>query len=228
MSPPEVWGPAVWNLFHTLCERLNEDAFSHVAPSLFNMIVRICKFLPCPDCAADASNFLSNVRFTDLKNKTELKNLFYLFHNKVNFKKRKPLFNYANLSVYSNYNLIHVINTFIINYNTKGNMKLLSESFQRQFVLNDFKKWIKYVIRAFMPMPKPLPAPEPVVPIEEVKVVEEPVVVEQVVVEEAVIVEELVVEEAVIVEESVVEEAVIVEAAVVEKSKKGKKGKNKK
>ena len=173
MSPPEVWGPAVWNLFHTLCEKLNEDAFSHVAPSLFNMIVRICKFLPCPDCAADASNFLANIRFTDIKNKTEMKNLFYLFHNKVNFKKRKPPFNYANMGAYANYNLIHVVNTFIINYNTKGNMKLLSESFQRQFVLNDFKNWIKGYIRAFIPMPKPLPAPESVVPaIEETKVLE--------------------------------------------------------
>ena len=212
MSPPEVWGPAVWNLFHTLCEKINEDAFSHVAPGLFNMIVRICKFLPCPDCAADASSFLENVRFTDLKNKTEMKNLFYLFHNRVNLKKRKPPFNYANLPVYANYNLIHVINTFIVNYNTKGNMKLLSESFQRQFVLNDFKNWIKYVIRAFVPVPKPLPAPDPIV--EEV----------------APIVEEPIVEVTPIVEEKVVEEVVqeVIEEETTVTSKKGKKGKNKK
>ena len=73
MSPPEVWGPAVWNLFHTLCEQLNENAFKSVAPSLFNMIVRICKFLPCPDCALDATIFLANIKFSDIKNKTDLK-----------------------------------------------------------------------------------------------------------------------------------------------------------
>ena len=28
MPPPEVWGPAVWNLFHTLCEQLNEKHLS--------------------------------------------------------------------------------------------------------------------------------------------------------------------------------------------------------
>ena len=245
MSPPEVWGPAVWRLFHVLCEKLNENAFHSIGPGLFNIIVRICKFLPCPDCASDAGKFLAKIKISDIKNKTDLKNTFYVFHNYVNNKKRKRLFNHSNINIYANYNLINVINNFIANYHTKGNMNMLTESFQRQFVINDFKKWFSYAFKAFVTFHKPLLEPSIMIKdipiVEEVKVVvEEEVVVEEVV---EVVVEEVfvevvpVVEEVVeVVEEVVVEEVVEEEEAVpiaeVEeetiKPKKGKKGKNKK
>jgi hypothetical protein len=236
MSPPEVWGPAVWNLFHTLCEKLDENAFQHVAPGLFNLFVRICKFLPCPDCSADAGKFLANIKFSDIKNKTDLKNTFYLFHNRVNAKKRKGLFNYGFINVYANYRIIPVINNFIANYNTKGNMKLLAESFQRQLVIKDFKNWMNYYIKAFIPtfVPAPLleakqvenidiileePVVEPVVePVEEpvVEPVEEPVVPIKVQAEEPV--EEPVEEPIVPIEEPVVEP--VVEPIVQEEESK--------
>jgi hypothetical protein len=41
MPPPEVWGPAVWTLFHTLAEKINVNAYPAVFPSLFNMIIKI-------------------------------------------------------------------------------------------------------------------------------------------------------------------------------------------
>ena len=130
MSPPEVWGPAVWTLFHTLAERVSDNAYPVIYKQLFAQIARLCKVLPCPDCSADASNFLAKVNINDLKNKTEFKNLFYLFHNYVNAKKRKPLFNYTNINMYINYPLIPVLNNFNGKFNTKGNMNLIAESFQ--------------------------------------------------------------------------------------------------
>ncbi len=151
MSPPEVWGPAVWTLFHTLAEKINEEAYPYISVHLFKMITRICKFLPCPDCSIDASNFLAKIKMSDLKTKTDFKNTFYLFHNYVNAKKRKRLFNYSNMSVYSKYRLVDVVNNFISKYHTKGNMKLLTESFQRQLVIKDFKNWFTNSINAFIP-----------------------------------------------------------------------------
>ena len=74
MSPPEVWGPAVWTLFHTLAEKIDENAYPHLVNSLFNVIVRICKFLPCPECAKDASNFLAKINIKEI-NKKELEEL---------------------------------------------------------------------------------------------------------------------------------------------------------
>ena len=149
MSPPEIWGPAVWNLFHTLAEKVNENAYPYIAKQLFSLIFRICRFLPCPECSNDASNFLAKVKIENVKTKNDFKQTFYLFHNYVNAKKRKPLFNYSSLVIYNKYKLIPVVNNFIICYNTKGNMKLLNDSFQRQIVLRDFKMWFSSNIKAF-------------------------------------------------------------------------------
>jgi hypothetical protein len=170
MSPPEVWGPSVWRLFHTLIEKMNPNAYTYVINSMFNMIVAICKFLPCPECSTDASNFLAKIDIKNYKTKDEFKNMLYLFHNYVNAKKRKPLFNYANMPKYNNLNLINVINDFIAKYNTKGNMKLLSESFHRTFVVKEFIKWFKRHSRAFIPVHTPKiikPAVEEKKPIKE-------------------------------------------------------------
>ena len=179
MPPPEVWGPAVWRLFHTLAERINEHAYPHLSKELFQVISGICKFLPCPDCSSDAVRFLAKIKIQDLKTKTDFKNMLYLFHNYVNVKKRKPLFNYANMNVYKNYRLLPIFNNFVIHYNTKGNMRLLTESFQRQFVIKGCRKWLFSNIHFFIPSPSPNPSPSPIPnpsPVQNIK--EEPVEVE--------------------------------------------------
>jgi len=230
MSPPEVWGPAVWTLFHTLAEKLNPNAYNQVVPSLFGMIVQICKVLPCPECSRDASNFLAKIKLSDYKNKDEFKNMLYLFHNFVNAKKRKPLYNYANMNKYANMNLFFIVNDFIAKYNTKGNMKLLAESFQRSFVIKNFVSWFNGYKIAFV-QPIILNAPQPiqeqtvteisvedVLPtIEEVPSEESPVeetVAEETVAEETVA-EETVAEETVA-EETVAEETVAEETVAEE------------
>ena len=175
MPPPEVWGPAVWTLFHTLAEKINVNAYPVVFPSLFNMIVKICRYLPCPECSSDASNFLAKVKASDLKSKESLKAMLCVFHNTVNAKKRKPIFHYSNIGIYGRYNLIWVINNFISKYQTKGNMKLLTESFQRQFVIKNFKLWFQGFYKAFAEVPPVVV--EPITLVEEL-VLEEPVLEE--------------------------------------------------
>jgi hypothetical protein len=58
--------------------------------------------------------------------------------------------NYSNMNNYTNYNLVNVFNNFINNYKTKGNMKLLNESFQRQMIVKNFKQWFIANIKAFV------------------------------------------------------------------------------
>ena len=217
MSPPEVWGPAIWILFHTLSEKVSEQAYPFIKGQLFTQIRRICSFLPCPECSADATNFLAKINVNDLKTKIEFRNTFYLFHNWVNAKKRKPLFNYSKLESYNNYGIIPVINNFISKYNTKGNMKFIAESFQRQLIVGEFKSWFTKTILAFRP-PQNIPSHIPEITIDKsVSITEEVHVTEDVVVP---IVEDVVVPivEAVpiVVEEvPLVEEVPIVEEVVV-------------
>jgi len=141
MSPIQIWGPRTWTFFHTLIEKINPDFFQQIAPQLFLFFTRICRLLPCPECATDAIKFLGKLNPSNYSSKMEFKNTFYLFHNYVNVKKRKPLFNYANINMYQNYKLNHVLQNFFVAYNTKGNMQLISESFQRELLVKEFKKW---------------------------------------------------------------------------------------
>ena len=144
MSPPDVWGPAVWILFHTLAEKVSDINFNKINGSLLNMIKLISKNLQCPYCAEDATRFLAKITIAKISSKQEFKNILYLFHNYVNNKKTKPLLNFKELdNLYKHKNLSKVIINFIRKYNTKGNMQLLTESFQRQFVIAEFKKWIR-------------------------------------------------------------------------------------
>jgi hypothetical protein len=151
MSPPEVWGPPIWTLFHVLAEKINESMYSKYASQILNVMKMICSALPCPECTHDATIFLLKIKIQNLRTKEELKNMVYLFHNYVNAKKRKPLYNHINLDIYKKYNIIYVFNKFISVYNTKGNMKLLAESFQRQTIIKNVREWLSQNIYAFIP-----------------------------------------------------------------------------
>ena len=153
MSPPEVWGPPIWTLFHVLAEKINERAYPFYVGQIFRVIKMICSALPCPECTQDATIFLNKIKLQDLKTKNDFKNMIYLFHNHVNVKKRKYLYNYANLEIYKKYNIIHVFNRFISVYHTRGNMNLLAESFQRQLIVKNVKNWFSNNIRIFAPSP---------------------------------------------------------------------------
>ena len=144
MSPPEIWGPAVWALLHTLTEKVVDNRPPILYVGLFNTIKMICSNLPCPTCAEDSSRFLAKVPLDKVNTKQGIKNMIYILHNYVNNKKRKQPFNFKDLdSLYKKKELLSVINLFCKKYNTKGNMQLLTESFRRQIALKGFIKWIK-------------------------------------------------------------------------------------
>lgn len=149
MPNPSVWGPPVWKLFHVLIENIKEESFPKLYTELFQLIKRICSFLPCPECSIHATAFLSRVRLEQIATKNDFKSMLYIFHNKVNLRRNKTLFAYADMNKYKNQKIILAYNNFIMVYNTKGNMNLLTDSFQRQFVLKDLKKWITTNLQHF-------------------------------------------------------------------------------
>ena len=142
MPAPNIWGPPIWTLFHTLAEKINEEDFTRLIPQMFGLIKRICLYLPCPDCSQHATQFLAKLKPEQIASKVDFKNTLYLFHNMVNVRKKKPLFNYGNINAYQELNIVRVYNNFIAVYNTKGNMNLLTESFQRELIIKDLKKWL--------------------------------------------------------------------------------------
>jgi len=148
---PNQWGPPIWTFFHTLAEKINEDKFQELFPLLFNFIRRICGVLPCPECSQHAITFLSKINSSGIKNKDDFRNIIFIFHNSVNQRKNKPAFKIENVSsLYSNINIINAYNNFISVFHTKGNMKLLAETFQRKIVLQEFRRWFMHNIRFFL------------------------------------------------------------------------------
>ena len=137
-----IWGPACWNLFHTLAEKIKEDHFPIIGQQLYSQIVSICQNLPCKDCADHAKLFLSKINPSNLKSKNDLKNLLYIFHNTVNTRKQQNSFKYENLEIYKQNNLILIFNKFSYTYNTNGNMQLIAENYYRVRILGSFKQWL--------------------------------------------------------------------------------------
>ena len=72
-----------------------------------------------------------------------------IFHNSVNRRKAKPIYAFEGLDKYSKNNLIQAYNQFIFVFNTKGNMKLLADSFQRKLIVQQFRNWFLQNLQNF-------------------------------------------------------------------------------
>ena len=141
MSPPEIWGPATWTIFHTLAEHMNDES---IIPQLFNNIKQICMFLPCPECSKDATQMLNQIDINKIKSKQVFIDLLFVFHNMVNKKKHKRMLgNYTEIqSKYAALDLSNAFTAFLTSYNTTGNFKLMAEESQRRMIRANFGKWL--------------------------------------------------------------------------------------
>lgn len=143
MPPLDLWGKYTWIFFHTLATKIkNEESFNKIGNQVFSFIKKLCSNLPCPNCSAHANTFLSKIPPNSVDTKEKLINLLFNFHNTVNLRKGKPIFKIEDLETYKNYNLAVCYNNFIRVFNTKGDLKSISNSFHRERTLRELKLWI--------------------------------------------------------------------------------------
>lgn len=145
MATKDTWGPATWTLFHTLAEKVNDENFNDVKSDLFGFIKRICFNLPCPDCAAHATQFISKMNPNAFENKHQLKVFLLNFHNSVNARTGKRPFTVEEMNAkYALANTFVVIPYFIKVYSHRNtNVRLLINSFHKDILIKDFIKWIR-------------------------------------------------------------------------------------
>jgi len=141
MSPSQ-WGPPTWMFIHTLCAKVREESFPQIGNNLIFILIQICNNLPCPECAQHAKQFWAKVKTNNVKTKTDLINLMFVFHNMINKRKHLMPFRYQNLVYYNTKNVVQTFNVFARNFNTKGNMNLINESFHRGMMLTSLRKWL--------------------------------------------------------------------------------------
>jgi hypothetical protein len=141
MSPSQ-WGPPVWDLLHTIAEKINENCFPDTSLQLFQIITQICKNLPCPDCTSHAGEFLKTVKMHTIQTKQDFKMMLFVFHNMVNARKKKPIFEVANLDKYAKNNLHTCFITFVAEYTKRqGNFKLMSDTSNRKRIAQSIGIW---------------------------------------------------------------------------------------
>lgn len=145
MTTKDTWGPATWTLFHTLAEKVNDENFNELKTDLFSFIKRICFNLPCPDCAAHATQIISKINADSFANKQQLKMFLLNFHNSVNARVGKRHFTVEEMnSKYSRANTFVVVPYFIKVYSHRNtNVRLLINSFHKDILIKDFIKWMR-------------------------------------------------------------------------------------
>jgi hypothetical protein len=147
------WGAPIWYLFHTLSYKVKESEFLTIKNQLLANIVSICKNLPCPTCAAHATEYLSNINFNTIKTKEDVKMLFFTFHNVVNKKKGYPIFTYEEFeSKYSKANTVNIINYFLNSFQTRTtNVRYISDDLHRRHITTLLQNWLSGNVQYYDP-----------------------------------------------------------------------------
>ena len=150
---PQHWGPPIWNLFHTIVEKIKEDKYSLIYIQVFSFISQICNNLPCPSCAEHATKYISALNFNIITNKEQLKDVLFRFHNEVNLRKGYRQFAKEDLNVtYSSKNTIAVINEFMIHFDKKNmSSKMTANNFHRSRAVYKLKNWFIQNLQFFNP-----------------------------------------------------------------------------
>ena len=148
------WGEPFWNLFHVLSEKIIEDdRFEQKKIEFLNLVVLICRNLPCPDCAHHATQYLNGMNFNIIKTKQDLKMMFFNFHNHVNFRRGVSPYPLQELDTkYSKGNTVNIIHAFMIQFENKHRtVHMLSNDFHRSGISVNLKKWFNDNITCFTP-----------------------------------------------------------------------------
>lgn len=147
------WGEPIWTLFHTMAQKIDPKEFSRLRTEIFDLIRTVCNSLPCPDCSAHASQYVSQVNWSMIQSKEDLINMLFVFHNTVNRRKGYSLFQREKLeSTYGPKNMLEVSRIFMYHYedkNSRGPNSAIATKFHRLRIASELKKWFNKNIQSF-------------------------------------------------------------------------------
>lgn len=145
MVAKEIWGNSCWYLFHATAFKLNPNA-EHLIIPLLNLYISISLNLPCPTCRSHASKTIAKTNFSLIKNKSDLVNLMFNYHNYINKRLKKNIFTKEEHDkLYSRAKLTKIINGWIQimsmeSHNQQDMMNNITKRKLIQRVINFLKK----------------------------------------------------------------------------------------
>lgn len=97
-NDPSVWGPSAWKFFHIVAEHYPSVASPLVQERTKGFIRSLPFILPCADCSSHAFGYIQDAENRGLdrvvSGRDELAKFFIDFHNFVNKRHGKKIYNY--------------------------------------------------------------------------------------------------------------------------------------
>ena len=149
----KTWGPCTWYLFHSLAEKIKEEHFPALRLELLGIIKQICSSLPCPECAGHATQYMTRLNVNQVRTKNDMKMMLLSFHNEVNRRLNKPIFNETQLNEkYSKARTGDVIKYFFQVWNSPNrNPKMMINNLHKNITNKTFINWWKKNYVCFIP-----------------------------------------------------------------------------
>ena len=148
----EDWASPTWMLFHTLAEKIKYEYYNETKEELIELIISISCNLPCPQCSSHSKEYFKKIKKNKniADKKEDLIKLLYDFHNNVNIRLNKPVFNFENIHTYKNSNTIQVVNTFINRYTISNNRShLFHRALTAKHIIMNMINWFNKNIYKF-------------------------------------------------------------------------------
>jgi len=145
------WGAPTWFFFHTIAEKIKPECFLDNRKSLFSLVQTICSNLPCPTCSQHAKQYIEKININSVKNKEEFAMLFCSFHNEVNARKNKPIYEYNKVhEKYSKANFMNIINNFMYYYKMEHHaVRMIADNMFRRRIAKSMLDWIHANLHIF-------------------------------------------------------------------------------
>lgn len=143
------WGNATWFLFHTLAIKLKDE--KKLVNDLLHKIIDICHNLPCPTCREHAVKTIKNSDINKIITKKDLIQYIFSFHNIVNKKLKKKIFDFKeHEDLFKRAKTINIINHWIaIMLQNVNNEKGMTDTYNRQVCVRRVIKFLKENLQHF-------------------------------------------------------------------------------
>ena len=135
MVKKTIWAIPCWFFFHGIAEKISKSFYEKEYNEVYNLIVLICKNLPCPYCRNHATRYFSNKTSKDVNTKKKLKMFLFKFHNDVNKRIGHHVFDE---DILKKFEVIDIAKAYIF----------FNQNFYGAYIVNhDFNGWIRNMVQ---------------------------------------------------------------------------------